>query len=153
MTTPVSAPTGHPAESLIGAVLFGYEMPIERGKIREFAVATGATDPIYQGPNPPVPPTFLASSMHWEPQDPPLAQRLGLDLGRVLQGGQEYTFFGPLPRAGETLRAQTSVESVTAKENSRGGRMTFIIVLTRFVRTDGSVAAESRATVIERAPS
>ncbi|MCX2930624.1 MaoC family dehydratase N-terminal domain-containing protein [Mycobacterium sp. CVI_P3] len=149
-TRPTAA---HPAHQLIGTVLFDYEMPVERGKIREFAAATGATDPAYQGHNAPVPPTFLASSMHWEPQDPPLAALLGLDLTRVLQGGQEYTFTGRIPRAGDTLRAQTSVESVTEKRSSRGGTMAIIVVLTRFTYSDGEPAAESRATVIERAAS
>jgi hypothetical protein len=146
----VSASTAHPAHRLIGQVLFTYDMPIERGKIREFAAATGAADPIYRSSNPPVPPTFLATAMHWEPQDPPLATLLGLDLGRVLQGGQEYAFIGPLPHAGDTLHVETLVESVTDKQSSRGGRMTLIVVLTRFLRPDGTVAAESRATVIER---
>ena len=149
----MSASTAHPAHRLIGRVLFRYEFPIERGKIREFATATGATDPIYRGSEPPAPPTFLATAMHWEPQDPPLATILGLELSRVLQGGQEYAFFGPLPHAGDTLQAEASVESVTAKQSSRGGRMTLIVVLTRFLRPDGTVAAEGRATVIERAGS
>lgn len=149
----MSASTSHPAEKLIGTVLFSYDMPIERGKIREFAAATGATDPAYQTANPPVPPTFMATSMHWEPHDPPLSTLLGLNLSRVLQGGQEYTFTGPLPQAGDCLRAETSVESVTEKRSSRGGAMTVIVVLTRFTRPDGSVAAEGRATVIERAAS
>lgn len=149
----MSASTAHPAHRLIGQVLFSYDMPIERGKIREFAAATGATDPAYNGPNPPVPPTFLASAMHWEQQDPPLATMLGLDLSTVLQGGQEYAFLGSLPRAGDTLHAETSVESVIDKQSSRGGHMTLIVVLTRFLRPDGAVAAEGRATVIERAAS
>lgn len=149
----MNASTTHPAHRLIGQVLFTYDMSVERGKIRELAAATGATDPIYRGSNPPVPPTFLATAMHWEPQDPPLATLLGLDLSRVLQGGQEYAFIGPLPRAGDTLHAETSVESVTDKQGGRGGRMTLIVVLTRFLRPDGTVAAESRATVIERAVS
>ncbi|MGO9098458.1 MAG: MaoC family dehydratase N-terminal domain-containing protein [Mycobacterium sp.] len=149
----MSASTTHPAHRLIGQVLFTYDMPIERGKVREFAAATGASHPVYQGTNPPVPPTFLATAMHWEPQDPSLATLLGLDLSRVLQGGQEYTFIGPVPRVGETPHAETSVESVTDKQSSRGGHMTLIVVLTRFLRPDGTVAAEGRATVIERAKS
>lgn len=149
----MSASTAHPAHRLIGQVLFAYDMPIERGKIREFAAATGAKDPVYHDPNPPVPPTFLATAMHWEPQDPPLATRLGLDLGRVLQGGQEYSFVGPPPHAGDTLHAETSVESVTDKQSRQAGTMTVIVVLTRFLRPDGTVTAEGRATVIERPPS
>ncbi|MEB3070663.1 FAS1-like dehydratase domain-containing protein [[Mycobacterium] vasticus] len=149
----MSASVTHPAQRLIGQVLFDYDMPIERGKIREFAVATGADDPVYRGANPPVPPTFLAAAMHWEPQDPPLAERLGLDLSRVLQGGQEYVFLGTLPHAGDELHVETSVESVTEKQSGRGGGMTLIVVLTRFRRPDGTVAAEGRATVIEKAAS
>lgn len=149
----MSTSTTHSAEKLIGSVLFSYDMPVERGKVREFAAATGATDPAYQTSNPPVPPTFLATSMHWEPHDPPLATILGLDLSRVLQGGQEYSFVGELPRAGDCLHAETSVESVTDKRSSRGGVMTVIVVLTRFTRPDGTVAAEGRATVIERTAS
>lgn len=145
--------TKHPAQQLIGKVLFEYDMPVERGKIREFAAATGANDPAYQDANAPVPPTFLASSMHWEPQNPTLAELLGLDLGRVLQGGQEYVFVGPVLRAGDDLHAETSVESVTHKQSGRGAAMTIIVVLTRFTRDDGTVAAEGRATVIERAAS
>ncbi|MGV0577844.1 MaoC family dehydratase N-terminal domain-containing protein [Mycolicibacterium elephantis] len=140
----------HPAGRLVGKVLFSYEMPVERGKIREFAAATGATDPVYQQPRPPVPPTFLATSMHWEPHDPSLAVRLGLNLARVLQGGQEYKFLDTLPRAGDVLHAETSVESVTEKRSSGGVLMTVIVVLTRFARADGHVVAEGRATVIER---
>lgn len=150
---PTSASTDHPAQQLIGRALFAYEMPIERGKIREFAAATGSTNPSYQEANPTVPPTFLATSMHWEPQDPPLATALGLNLSRVLQGGQEYAFIGAPPRAGDVLYAETSVESVTEKRSGRGGTMTVIVVLTRFTHADGRAAAEGRATVIERAAS
>lgn len=146
----MSTAKNHPAHALIGQVLFEYDMPIERGKIREFTSATGNSDPKYCGSMAPIPPTFLATTMHWEPQDPSLAERLGLNLGRVLQGGQEYAFHGPLPRAGDSLHAVTTAESVTVKRNSRGGVMTLIVVLTTFTRPDGSLAAEGRATVIER---
>jgi hypothetical protein len=148
----VSTSSGHPAQQLIGQVLFSYQMPVERGKIREFAVATGSANPVYLSADPVVPPTFLATSMHWEPQNPPLAARLGVDLSRVLQGGQEYRFTGELPRAGDVLNAETSIESVTEKA-SRSGTLTVIVVLTRFCGPDGGVVAEGRATVIERAAS
>lgn len=149
----MNAATTHPAHHLVGKVLLRYHMPVERGKIREFALATAAADPAYQEPTAPVPPTFLATSMHWEPCDPPLATALGLELSRVLQGGQEYRFVGPLLRAGDAVHVAVSVESVTDKQRSRGGAMTVIVVLTRFTRPDGTLAAEGRATVIERTES
>jgi hypothetical protein len=43
-------------------------MPIERGKIREYATATGAARPAYlDDPKAPVPPTFLATVVFWTP--------------------------------------------------------------------------------------
>ena len=59
--------------------------------------------------------------MHWgSRKTPPLAALLGLDLTRVLQGGQDYQFIGPLPHAGDILHAETSVESVTEKSEQPG---------------------------------
>ncbi|MGW8815605.1 FAS1-like dehydratase domain-containing protein [Gordonia terrae] len=142
----------HPAEDLIGKTLFRYEMPVEQGKIREFARATGADPAIYDGPDAPIPPTFLASSMFWEPADPPLVELLGVRLENVLQGGQDYRFVGPWITAGQTLSAATSVESVTRKEGRRGGAMILIVVLTEFRNGSGDVVAEARATVIEKVP-
>lgn len=151
-TSKATARTGtHPAHALIGVPLFEYDMPVESGKIREFARATGATNDAYRQPGAPVPPTFLATAMQWEPAESALADLLGLDLTRVLQGGQEYRFVGPLPRAGDVLHASTSVESVVERDGKRGGTMTVIVVLTEFCRPDGSQAGQSRATVIERA--
>jgi hypothetical protein len=141
----------HPAQALIGVALFSYDMPIELGKIREFALATAATDEVYRRPGAPVPPTFLATSTWWEPTEPALLDALGLDLTRILHGGQDYRFFGPVPRAGEVLSASTSVESVVEREGKRGGAMTVITVLTEFHRSDGSVAAHGRSTIIEQA--
>src|ERR1700743_3477033 len=43
-------------------------MPIERGKIREYATATAAARPAYlDDPKAPVPPTFLATVVFWTP--------------------------------------------------------------------------------------
>lgn len=143
----------HRATDLIGTVLLSYEMPVERGKVREFAAATGSRNPAYAEEDAVIPPTFLTASAFWEPLDgPSLVERLGVDLPRVLHGGQEYVFPGDLPRAGDRLAVEVTVESVTVKEGKRGGAMTFIVVLTTFRRGDssGPVVAEGRSTVIER---
>jgi len=148
-----SVRTRHPAHDLVGKVLMSYEMPIEWGKIREFARATGSTQPAYDEPDAVIPPTFLTTSALWEPTEgPTLVERLGVDLTRVLQGGQEYVFPRGYPRAGEQLFVEIGVESVTVKEGKRGGAMTFIVVLTTYRRggAQGEIAAEGRATVIER---
>lgn len=146
----------HPAARLVGTTLLSFDMPVERGKVREFARATGADTAIYDAPNAPIPPTFLAASVLWEPQEgPSVVEQLGVDLTRVLHGGQEYRFPGEVPRVGDELAVDVTVEAVTQKAGKRGGAMTFIVLLTTFRarRKDGPVVAEARSTVIERAAS
>src|ERR1700755_911211 len=88
-------------------------MPIERGKIREYATATGAARPAYlDDPKAPVPPTFLATVVFWTPigeagRSPEVLRacaeaEVPADLGSLLSLEQEYVYHGPLPRAGET---------------------------------------------------
>ncbi|GAY11889.1 MaoC family dehydratase N-terminal domain-containing protein [Pseudonocardia sp. N23] len=135
----------------MGTVLGEYEMVIERGKVAEFARATGSRSPGYFGDDAPIPPTFLVTSSFWAPEgEDALVQRLGLNLPRVLHGGQEFSFPGRLPHAGDRLTVRLTVESVTEKAGRRGGNMTFIVLLTRYLAPDGVVVAESRATTIER---
>ncbi len=143
----------HPAQERVGETLLSYEMPVELGKVREFARATGSVNPDYQSADAVVPPTFLTTSAFWEPTEgPSLVERLGVDLPRVLHGGQEYSFPAGLPRVGDALAVDVTIESVNTKEGKRGGSMTFIVVLTTFRRGDhdGPVVAEGRSTVIER---
>ena len=130
-----------------------YEMPIERGKVREFARATGSRAADYlEEPNPPVPPTFLRTSSFWTPEGGPSPmQGLRLNLLRMLHGEQEYEFFGPPPRAGTVLTVQPRLESVTEKEGKRGGRMRFIAVVEDFSDEDGRLVARGRSTLIETA--
>src|SRR5579863_1788249 len=91
-----------------------HEMPVEWGKIREYAVATGNDRPEYmENPSAPIPPTFLATVIFWDapggglrtPEAEAALQELGLetDIRNVLSAEQEYRFFGPLPRAGDRL--------------------------------------------------
>lgn len=133
-----------------GPFLGRFEMVVERGKIREFARATGATDPVYFGEDPPIPPTFLASAAHWQPDDVPRAhEALGMDLRRVLHGAQEFRFHGPPPRAGARLTVEMRIESVDEREGRRGGRMRLARVVTEFADETGRVVAQARGTTIE----
>ena len=112
----------HPAALLVGQVLGECEMLVEQGKVAEFARATGSRAAGYFQERAPIPPTFLVTSSLWEPEHAvPLVQRLGLNLSRVLHGGQEFRFPGRLPCAGDRLRVRQSVESVTEKQGRRGG--------------------------------
>jgi hypothetical protein len=132
------------------------QLPIERGKIREFARACKTDNPDYvESRDAVVPPTFLTTTNFWMGAGTsPLAQ-LGIDLKRLLHGGQEYVFHGPPPLAGTELTFQTRVDKIYEKEGKRGGTMTFVEVVTEFRDPDGTLVAEGRSTAIEtgQAPS
>jgi hypothetical protein len=89
-------------------------MPVEWGKIREFALATGSERPEYlENPSAPIPPTFLATVILWAepgaglstPEAAAALEEIGVasDIRNVLSVEQEYRFVGPLPCAGDLL--------------------------------------------------
>jgi hypothetical protein len=126
-----------------------FELPIERGKIREFAAAMQSESPAYQGPEAIVPPTFLTTFAQWAP--PESRVQHGFDRARLLHGEQEYIFHGPLPRVGQVLTVTESVADRYEKEGKRGGTMRFAVLVTEYRDEAGELVAEARMTVIERA--
>ncbi len=136
--------------SLIGSADPAFEMAIERGKIREFAMACMSANPEYFDRHAVIPPTFLATSAFWSTTAGQSAgDKLGLDMKRVLHGGQEVVFHGPPPHAGDELTSQTRVADVYEKEGKRGGTMTFVEIVQELRNAAGEVVAEVRNTIIE----
>jgi acyl dehydratase len=143
------------AELAPGRAGRSYWMPIEQGKVREFAWATKAADTRYwSDPAPFLPPTFLVSNAFWLQPGSWVLDNAGLDWARLLSGGSEFTFDGPPLRAGEQLTATQRVDDVYRKRGRRGGDMTFVVFTTSYARPDGTVAARERHTTIqtEQAP-
>ena len=65
-----------------------YEVPMERGKIREFARATMSRSHEYEAADAVIPPTFLTTArLCWEPHHQNPFDALGFDRRRVLHGG------------------------------------------------------------------
>lgn len=129
-----------------------YEMPIERGKIREFARATHSDNPAFHGDQPLTPPTFLTTAMMaWEPDGETGISDLGFELARVLHGEEQYLFPGPPPRAGQTLTVTSRVGDRYEKRGRRGGIMRFATVVHQFHDAAGTLVAEQRTTVVETA--
>ncbi len=128
-----------------------FEMVVERGKVREFARATGSSNPDYlDDPEPLSPPTFLTTVAFWQPPEAnDIYREIDIDLRRLLHGEQEFLFLHEPPRAGTALHAQTVVEETYEKEGRRGGVMTFVVLRTDFTDDDGAVVAQSRSTLIE----
>ncbi|MCD4533010.1 MaoC family dehydratase N-terminal domain-containing protein [Nocardioides sp. cx-169] len=114
-------------------------MPIERGKVREYARATGAARPAYlEDPEAPIPPTFLATVTFWTtvgrtlggPEVRQACAEIGIepDVRSLLSLEQEYVIHGRVPRAGEELRVEERLHGIETKHGRRGP-----MVLVRFV--------------------
>lgn len=127
-----------------------FEMPIERGKVREFARAMLSRNDEYQSENPTIPPTFLTTArMVWEPAEDAVAKDLGFDLRRVLHASEEFVFHGPPPMAGQTLVCSSHVGDRWEKEGRRGGKLKFAVLVTEFRTPEGVLVAEQRSTSVE----
>lgn len=62
-----------------------FVLDVERGKIREFATATGSSNPDYLEREAPVsPPTFLTTTLHWQPSEGNSWKAVELDQKRGL---------------------------------------------------------------------
>ena len=110
-------------------------MPIEWGKVREFAAATGNGRPHYLAEDATIPPTFLATVILWDDQlgvsdsEEVVAacRAVGVepDWAGLLSLEQEYDFHGPPPRVGDRLLTSQRFDGVEVKEGKRG-QMVFV---------------------------
>ncbi|MGF7237789.1 MAG: FAS1-like dehydratase domain-containing protein [Frankia sp.] len=126
-----------------------FTMDVEAGKVREFAKAVKSGNPANLGRDQPIsPPTFLASCAFWQGPENGPALDAGLDLARVLHGGQEFVFHGPPPRAGTRLTGRSRIDRSYTKEGRRGGAMTFTEMVTEFRDEADVLVAEMRSTMI-----
>jgi acyl dehydratase len=146
--------------SLIGLSGPEFWVPLEAGKIGEFARATYSSHPDYFRQQAPLmPATFLASAGYAfgytleRPGDTPL-RRLGLENASTLDAEIGFRFHGRLPRAGAALTAATRIADMFEKTGARAGRMLFWKALTEFHDEAGRAAAEFFTTSVlpERMP-
>lgn len=135
------------AEGLEGAP---FRMDIERGKIREFAVATRSDHPGYLDDEAPVvPATFLTTASFWQHGAADPWPALELDQRRGLHAEQEFVFHGPPPRAGDRLTGRSRITEVYQKPGRRGGTLTFAVMVTEFRDESGRLIAEAKLTGVE----
>jgi len=127
-------------------------MPVEWGKVREYAIATAAARPAYlDDPKAPIPPTFLSTVAFWAdigntvraPEVVRACASVGIaaDVRHLLSLEQEYVFPGPVPRVGETLYTSERLHDVRVKE-SRSGPMVVVRFVVSFQDDSGLLRAE-----------
>ena len=118
---------------------------VERGRLRQFAAATGAEDEVFSDlaaaraaghPDLPVPPTFLFGLEMEHSQD--LLAGMGVDVTRVLHIEQGFVYHGTA-HAGDRLTFAPLIVSIRAH---RGGNLELITKDTSVTRADGSLVAD-----------
>jgi len=139
----------------IGHTLEPYSVPVEAGRLRFFAKATGQTDPVYfdaaaaraAGHHElPVPPTFLFCLEMDGPNPAAIRELLGLDYRRLLHGEQQFTYHA-MAHAGDVLSFEQRIDDIYDK---KGGALEFVVRLTRVSNQHGALVAELRAVTVIR---
>ncbi|MFH1872437.1 MAG: MaoC family dehydratase N-terminal domain-containing protein [Pseudomonadota bacterium] len=141
----------------IGHALPGFEVAVESGRLRFFAKATGQRDPIYSDAAAakaaghrglPVPPTFLFCLEMEGPNPAALRELLGIDIGGILHGEQQFTYHG-MAYAGDVLRFEPRIADIYDKRN---GALEFVVRDTRVSNQKGEAVAELRCVTVVRNP-
>ena len=141
-------------EAIAGCFGPEFTVPVERGHVRQFAHAAWANpDAHIHGSKPIIPPTWpVCAGVLWgytlERPRGTLLEDIDHDLSVPLHAEEAYQFHGELPRIGDELRARCRLESITARQGSRGGELTFLTTHTEFRDTQDALIIDARATTV-----
>lgn len=142
-------------KSFIGVETEPRSIEVEKGQLRFFAKATGEKNPIYFDeaaakaaghPALPAPPTFLFCLETMAPSRDGVMAKLGIDIGRVLHGEQQFTCGKPI-YAGDTITMKTRIADIYDK---KGGALDFIVQDTEAVNQKGEKVGVSRTVIVVR---
>ncbi|MFF2528032.1 MaoC family dehydratase N-terminal domain-containing protein [Brevibacillus sp. NPDC058079] len=145
-------------KDLIGLEFKPYTMPVEKGKIKELALAIGDDNPIYYDlevakkegyDGIPIPPTFLQVIDLWGGMGSvEKMEKLGLKLARVLHGQQSYEYLGDIV-AGDVLSVTSKVVDAETKTGSSGS-MDLVTSENQYRNQRGELVAITRNTIVHR---
>ncbi len=139
----------------IGHRMAPFTVPVEAGRLRLFAKATGQPDPVYTDeaaardaghPALPVPPTFLFCLEMDAPDPAAIRELLGLDYRRLLHGEQRFTYHA-MTYAGDRLTFEQCIEDIYDK---KGGALEFVVRRTRVTNQHGAHVADLRTVTVMR---
>ena len=134
-----------------------YAVTVERGKIKEFARAIGDLSPFYlddalakAGPWGDIiaPPTFPITFRDEGRDTGELLRELGVDIGRILHGEQEFEHFKPI-RPGQTYLCRLRIADIYEK-SGKSGPMAFVVRETTVTDSDNEIVALIRGTTVVR---
>ena len=134
-----------------------FTVTVERGRIKDFARALGDTNPFYlddrvgaasEFGDVIAPPTFPISFKDESADTGTMLRDLGVDIGRILHGEQEFELHRPI-RPGETLLCRPKVVDIYEK-SGKSGPMAFVVRETYVTDKDNELVATLRGVTVVR---
>jgi len=134
-----------------------YAVTVERGKIKEFARAIGDESPFYLddevGRASPwgdiiAPPTFPVTFRNDKAGTETLLHDLGVDIGRILHGEQEFEHFKPI-LPGRTYLCRGRITDIYEK-TGKSGPMAFVVRETTITDGDNDIVCVTRQITVVR---
>lgn len=145
--------------SRVGESFPPFKIQVERGKIRELAIAVGDDNPIYQsveaaqaaGYNDiPLFPTAPTIFQFWgNTQMLKNLLDLGLNVMGILHGEEEFEYLAPIQN-GDTLTGTTKLRDGKSRKGPNGSSMDILNLETSYSNQHGQVVLIARETIIVR---
>ena len=146
-------------KSKIGQSFPAFTIEVERGKIRELALAIGDDNPIYQSreaaqaagyPDVPLFPTSPTTFVFWG-NDKMVSQlvSLGINVMGILHGEEEYEYLAPI-WPGDTLTGVMTLADGKTRQGQGGSSMDILTIEIRYANQHGQPVLNTREVVIAR---
>jgi acyl dehydratase len=146
-------------KSKIGESFPPFTIEVERGKIRELALAIGDDNPIYQSreaaqaagyPDVPLYPTAPTIFNFWG--NSKMGEQLvglGINVMRILHGEEEYEYLAPI-NAGDTLTGVTTIIDGKSRQGRDGSSMDIVTLEIRYTNQHNQPVLNARETIVVR---
>src|SRR5579863_2249531 len=145
-------------KSKIGHSFPPFTIEVERGKIRELALAIGDTNPIYQSKeaaqaagydDTPLYPTTPTTFTFWgNRQGGNQLASLGINVMRILHGEEEYEYLAPI-HPGDVLTGVVTVVDGKTRQG-QAGSMDIITTEVQYANQQGIAVLKARQVIIVR---
>jgi acyl dehydratase len=146
-------------KSKVGQSFPPFTIEVERGKVRELALAIGDDNPIYQSkeaaqaagyPDVPLYPTSPTTFSFWGNTNVvgQLAS-LGVNLMRILHGEEEYEYVAPI-YPGDTLTGVMRLVDAKSRHTQEGSSMDILTTEIDYTNQHGVLVLKARQVAIVR---
>jgi len=146
-------------KSKIGQSFPPFTSEVERGKIRELALAIGDDNPIYQSreeaqaagyPDVPLFPTSPTTFAFWGNRKM-VGQlvSLGINVMRILHGEEEYEYLAPV-YPGDTLTGVMTLVDGKTRQGQGGSAMDILTIEMAYTNQHGTPVLKAREVIIVR---